>query len=668
MKKHLNRQPLFKTTLFCIMLLMATGIFTILKTDFIWFGCAEILLGFVLFFFTFYANRQHKKDMTGFLKLITDQNNTMANDAISRLPIPTVILRIDGQILWYNDLFSQICENEDLYSVQISSVMPDLRWSEILKSSEKVDMYATYRSRHYHVLGNIICSKSVTDENGQPVYSVLLYFMDQTETERLRYKYEEEKTDVVMINIDNYDELIQKMDDELYQQTLSAIGRCVSQWVSESKGVVKKTERDRYLVLFEHQYLKKYIRNKFDILDKVRAIGEDIKMPITLSIGIGTGGHLSENEGYARSALDLALGRGGDQVSVKDEIQYTFYGGQTKDYEKSTRVKTRSFANALKDFILHADNVILIGHSNADYDSFGAALGLQRAVRAFDKKPYIVLDHSPAVELLLAEAKQCSEYEGMIITPSVAAEIVTKDTLVIVLDTHRPSMLPYPELLKKATKIVLIDHHRRSTEFIENSALTYHEPYASSTCEMITEIMQYIDAKCDMTAFEAMALYVGILMDTKNFITKTGVRTFEAASYLRRYGLNTATVKRMFNIDRDDYMHRLEIVQKNQLYCNHFAIAVCDTFYPNMRVISSQAADEMLNIADVKAAFVIYPMEDNSVFVSARSLGEVNVQVIMERLGGGGHMTVAGAQIQDTTVADTKEVLEDAIWKYQNEQ
>ena len=666
MKKNVKQQPFTTGIMLSILIFWAAGAVNYIRHDNIILASSEVLAGIALAIYFVVIKKRHAKDLEEYIKLVTTQNGTMANDAISRFPLATVILRIDGRIMWYNDLFAEMFDNSDLYEVTLSSIMPDLKWSEILKASDSINMTAAYKEHSYEVFGNIIMSKNAVDEKGQPIYSVLLYFLDKTETEKLKIKYENEKTDVAIINIDNYDDIFQKMDDDIYQSTVSAISRCVSAWVAQSKGVMKKTERDRYIVFFEHCCLKDYIKTKFDLLEKVRAIGEEIKTPITVSIGVGTGGHLLENEGYARAAIDMALGRGGDQAAVKDSTQYSFYGGNSKDYEKSTRVKTRAFAVALRDFITHADKVIFMGHANSDYDSFGSAVGLQRAVRAQGKKPYIIFDNSPAIAPLAEDVKKNPEYDGMLINNSMAMEILTPDTLLVILDTHRPSMLPCPELLKRANKVVLIDHHRRSTEFIENSSLTYHEPYASSTCEMATEIMQYIDNSRSMTSFEAMALYIGILMDTKNFLTKTGVRTFEAASYLKRYGLDTARVKRMFNIDKDEYMHKLDIVKTTQLYNGNTAIARARDNLPNLRVIASQAADDMLNIAGTKAAFVLYPY-DGDAAISARSLGEVNVQLIMEKLGGGGHMTVAGAQLKGTGIDDAAELLRHAIDKYLEE-
>ncbi len=611
--------------------------------------------------FGYSASRKHKKGFAEFVKMVTSQKEGMSSDAISKFPLPMAVLQVNGQISWFNDLFAEMLGTNDLYNIVISDVMPELKWSEVLKSTNGIYTYAGYKGHRYNVVGDII--KNAASADDKPEFSVLLYFIDKTEIEELRKRYDNEKIDIAIVNIDNYDEIFQKMDDSECQQTVAKINKYISAWVSESKGIMKKTERDRYIVMFEHQHLKEYIHRKFDVLEKVRSLGDALKMPITVSIGVGVGGTLSENDGYARAAIDMALGRGGDQAAVKDASQYNFYGGIAKDYEKSTRVKTRAFAVALKDFIANSDKVIFMGHSGLDYDSFGAAIGLQRAVRSLGKEPYIVFDNSPAVEALFEEVSEIEEYRGMLIEPEEAEDIITMNTLLVILDTHRPSLMPRPELLEKTTKVVLIDHHRRSTEFVSNISLIYHEPYASSTCEMATEILQYIDDNKKMTTFEAKSLYVGILMDTKNFSLKTGVRTFESASYLRRYGLNTAEVRRLFNVDKEEYVFRAEIIKNSEQVSENMLVSVCEEAYPNMKVISSQAADEMLNLSGIRAAFVIYPM-DNEVCISARSLGDINVQVIMEKLGGGGHATIAGAQIKTHMLDEVYMQLTDAISEY----
>ena len=624
-------------------------------------GTVLLLSAFILAVYGFIFCRKHKKNFAEYVKMITSRREGMSSDAISKFPLPMAVLQINGQISWYNDLFSEMLGSGDLYNIVISDVMPELKWSEILKSSKGIYTYAGYKGHQYKVVGDIIKTDAYTEEH--PDYNVLLYFIDKTEIEELRKRYDNEKTDIAIINIDNYEEIFQKMDDAECQQILSKIHNYIYAWSQESKGVMKKTERDRYIIIFEHKYLKDYIQKKFDVLEKVRSLGDAVKIPVTLSIGIGVGGTISENDAHARAAIDMALGRGGDQAAVKDSTQYSFYGGITKDYEKSTRVKTRAFSVALKEFIENSDKVIFMGHSGLDYDAFGAALGLQRAVRTLGKQPYILYDNSPAVKLLYDEAVKIEEYHGMFISAETAEEIITMNTLLIVLDSHRPSMMPDARLLDKTTKIVLIDHHRRSTEFITNTSLVYHEPYASSTCEMATEIMQYINDSKKITSFEAKSLYVGILMDTKNFTVKTGVRTFEAASFLRRFGLNPTEVRKLFNTDKNDYVHRSEIIKNSVSVRPDILVSICQEVYNNMRVVSSQAADEMLNLTGIRAAFVIY-RSDNAVYISARSLGDINVQVITEMLGGGGHATVAGAQIKTKDTQVVYNMLTEAIDKY----
>ena len=659
MKKRINGGNIY-ATLFADLVLIAASVYSLLSEntiDFAIFASAAVLLTVCAVIF----EKKSRVSFSEYVKMITEKKEGMSGDAISKFPLPMAVLKINGQISWFNDLFSEMVDSSELYNVVISDIMPELRWSEILKSTGSIYTYASYKGHKYNVVGDIIKSDISTAEN--PDFTVLLYFIDKTETENLRKRYEDEKTDIAIINIDNYDEIFQKMDDSESQQTMAKINKYIIAWVSESKGVLKKTERDRYLVLFEHRYLKDYIQKKFDILELVRGLGDSVKLPITISIGIGVGGTILENNSYARAAIDMALGRGGDQAAVKDATQYSFFGGIAKDYEKSTRVKTRAFSVALKDFILNSDKIIFMGHAGLDYDSFGAAIGLQRAVRILGKTPYIVMDNSPAVKRLKDEADKIEEYAGLIISTEEAEEIITMNTLLVVLDTHRPSMLPDADLLDKTTKVVLIDHHRRSTDFISNTSLIYHEPYASSTCEMVAEILQYIDIDKKLTPFEAKALYVGILMDTKNFTVKTGVRTFESASYLRRYGLNTAEVRKLFDSDKDDYIERAKIVENSETVADNILISVCRENYPNMRVISSQAADDMLNINNIAAAFVLYKI-DGEINLSARSLGDINVQLIAEKLGGGGHSTVSGAQLKTNDFDEALTALKSAIDEY----
>ena len=658
MKKHYSRHSFFWGLIICVCVFAGVGIYDIYKGNDLHVALAELVFAALLLVYIIVVRAMRKRDMSAYMSMIIKREDSISHDAINRLPIPVAVLSVDGLIMWFNDPFVKMSGSDALYNKAITEMIPDIKWNEILKSTDGVKIHVEYNDKKYRIEGNLIKNIGQEDE-----FSVLLYFFDETDYVVLSRKYEAERTVVGLVVVDNYDEIFQKIDDSESQQASAQINRSIVQWVDESKGVIKRLERDRYLILFEKEYLKEYVDKKFDVLEKIRAVGESIRLPVSVSIGIGVGSTIDESEEYARAALNMAQGRGGDQAAIKDETQFKFYGGKTREYEKSTRVKTRAFATAFRDFIKNSDKVVFMGHANADFDSFGAAIGLSRAVRDCGKNAFIVYDNSPAVTGLVDEMRNMADYANMLVTCEYAREITTKDTLLVILDTHRPSMLPERKLLDATEKIVLIDHHRRSTEFLPHVSLLYHEPYASSTCEMATEILQYIDDNRMISPFEVKALYVGILMDTKNFIMKTGVRTFEAASYLRRYGLDPVEVKKLFTMDKLDYMHKLKIMETFEIYNDNMAIAYTREKYQNMRVVSSQAADDMLGIKGIRAAFVVYQL-DSEAYVSARSFGDVNVQLICEKLGGGGHMTVSGAQMRGIDVDAARVELKAAIAEY----
>ena len=621
-------------------------------------GVAEIIIGIVILVSAFVMKQKRNKTLENMLSFLTKGTGAVASDLLASFPIPVAAAHIDGSVFWYNEKFSLLFKDKELFDSGIENLIEDIKWGEILKSNSHYERRICIGEKRYLFIANMIRNNHHSTQSEADKISVYIYLIDKTSEFALRKMYNNDRTDIAIINIDNYDDVLQRVTDNEQQQIVAQLRKCVNEWAAESNAIMKTTDRDRFYVLFEHKHLANYINKKFDILTKVRKISEDIKLPVSISIAIGVGGSLSESDAYARNALDMALGRGGDQVCIKDDTQYKFYGSKARDYEKSTRVKTRAVAVAFKDFIRNSDKVIFMGHSGADYDCFGAAIGLQRAVRALGKMPYIIYDNnSPAIKPLYDELKGIADYKGMFISGDEALELFTEDTMVVILDTHRPAMLPCRKLVEKASKVVLIDHHRRSTDFINPCSLIYHEPYASSTCEMATELIEYMDFGGAMTTIEAESLYMGILMDTKNFIVKTGVRTFEAASYLKRLGLNTIDVKKMFNVEKDDYDHRVDIVKTSVIIAPQIAVAKCYNKYPNIRVVASQAADDMLNIGDISASIVVYPI-DNAVGISARSMGDTNVQVIMEQLGGGGHSTVAGAQVKDKSI---DAVIEDVI-------
>lgn len=645
-----------------VLLILCAGLFYFTKN--IYTSLIAAALGVIMVIVVIVLRQQRKNSIKSFLEKIEKTAGAANANILSALPLPAAVAHIDGTVKWFNELFEALFNKKHLSEAKLESIIPEIKWGDLLKSAKQYEKEITIGDGKYIFIANAVKNKHANSNENEDKVDIYIYLINKTKEYELEKLYVGEHTDVAIITIDNYDDVIQRADDNEQQKIISNIRKAVNEWCSKSKALVKITDRDRYYVFFEHRFLKMYEDERFEILQEIRNIGEEMKLPISISIGVGTSGSLYENDTYARSALDMALGRGGDQASIKDDVQYRFYGSKARDYEKSTRVKTRAIAIALKDFIKNSDKVIFMGHSNADYDCFGAAIGLQRAVRSMGKKPYIIYDGlSPAIRKMYDDANKIEEYKGMIISPEESLEFATPDTLVIVLDTHRPPMLPNLELISRTSKIVLIDHHRRSTDFLNPCSLVYHEPYASSTCEMATELLEYMNLGGSLTNFEAECLYTGILMDTKNFIVKTGVRTFEAASYLRRLGLNTADTKKLFNVSKDDYVHRSDIVRTAENIADGIAVAKCYDKIPNMRVIASQASDEMLNISGITASIVVYPL-DNGVGVSARSFGNVNVQVIMEALGGGGHSTVAGAQLKNKTINSVVDDVKTAVKDY----
>lgn len=625
---------------------------------------AFAVCGSFMLLYTVIDFARRKKNIKKYMKILFDEDRVTSGGVFSTFPLPICILHVDGTIIWANNDMTKLVNTEDLYNIEIETLIPSIKWGDILKSSKAIDKKVTIGDRIYNMRGEII--RSSGDNSQTKDYSVYLFFIDKTKEERIVKRYHQERPDVAIINIDNYDYLAQKATDSENQTILYQLNRYINEWVKESDGVVKKMDRDRYFVLFAHEHLSGYTERKFNILDSARNLAEEVHIPVSLSIGIGTGGNVKENEINARGALEMALGRGGDQVAVMDGQQYKFYGAKTKEFERGSRVRTRAVATAVKDFILGVDKVVLMGHKMPDFDCFGAAMGLQRAIRALGKNPYIVCDNMAAVKTLYTELSQKPEYDGMFIPPEQAEEITDENTLVIILDTHRPSMLPAPGVLLKTGKKILIDHHRRSAEFIDGCSLVYHEAYASSACEMVAEILQYINMGDHLTNIETSCLYMGILLDTKNFILKTGERTFDAAAYLKRHGLDTVAVKRMFNVEKSEYKERVAIVSTLENITDNVAVAVAEKEYANIRVIASQAADDMLNIEDIRASFVIYTDGEN-IGISGRSLGDINVQIILEALGGGGHLTIAGAQLKNTTIDEAKLELSKAVKKYLEE-
>lgn len=652
MKKTYSRA--MRKYLFCAILSASVMlIFAVLTAVFDWnkyfIATVETVLAIAVISYVTVVATSRKKAIIKYLHNIKGNDNDFSENIMESVPLPMAVCSVDGTIRWFNKRFQAIFKGKRLEHESLDDCITSLKWSDVLKHPNGKDITEFIGEREYRVRWSLMKDDTVDPHRGDH-YSVFFYLKDVTKEHKLEKRYRDERVDVATVSIDNLDEFYQKVDDETADAGVARIRNAIFTWAKMSDSVIKKIDRDKYFVAFEHKYLDTYIQDNFTIVENVSKIAEDIKFPLSVSIGIGTGGNFNENEEGARQALDVALGRGGGQACIKFDTEFKFYGGANIEYERSTRVKARSVAVALTDLIKHSHNVIFMGHTTADYDCFGAAVGLQRVVRELGIKPYIVHERiSPAIEHMYNELRDIEEYEGMFVDEVEVLDYVTKDSLLVILDTHRPSMLPSMRLLEMVEKVVVIDHHRRSTEFISPCALVYHEPYASSTCEMVTELLSYMNTGNAVTKEEAQCLYTGILMDTKNFILKTGVRTFEAASYLRKLGLDTVSVRRMFSNHIEDYTRKAEIVSQTEIVADGIAISQTFQGHKNIRMIASQAADEMLNLSGVKASVVVFP-EESGVGFSARSLGTVNVQLIMEALGGGGHMTVAGAFMQGMDV------------------
>ena len=624
-------------------------------------GAAELLLLMVLLFINHRNKKRHEVDVTEYVQRLNHHMDTATKDSLVNFPFPMVVAHLDGKVSWYNQSFSKIIDGESLFERFLSEIVEDLNWSNVLRMQDGISLDVVYHNRHYSVMGNII----KPDARREDDYLVLLYWLDQTELIGLRKLYESEKIDIGIIMADNYDDVMQSCEDSIRPQLVSQIDGHINKWAKDVGGVLKKTDRDRYILLFEHSRLDYILENKFSLLDHVRTIDVGNKTPATISIGIGSGGDgIHANDEYSRMALDMALGRGGDQAVIKDEAQFKFFGGTNREHESSTRVKSRVIAYALRRLIISMDKTVIMGHSNPDLDAIGSAIGLARAVKNCGKPVYIVCgEHNQTVENMILDILRSEEYADIFVSPEEAAGMVDKSTLLIVTDTHRPSITDCPALLGKAGEIVVIDHHRRSTEFVANCSLVYHEPYASSACEMVTELLQYMDNRSGLTKSEAEALYAGICLDTKNFLLKTGVRTFDAAAFLRKHGVDPIAVKQLFRYDLKHYASRVDIVKNAEIIHDRIAVAQCGERISDAAIIAAQAADELLTIDGIAASFVLVPNAETTL-ISGRSLGEINVQLILEKLGGGGHLTVAGAQMHGMDADAAKEKLISAIDEY----
>ena len=609
-------------------------------------------------------SRQHtnrcRREIARYLENVTGTVDTATKDTMANSPLPMIIFRPESDdIIWTNDRFLQLTgEREHLFDAKLSALIPgfDSRW--LMEGKTECPTEVEYGSRRFLVFGHLV--RTGGRSGG---FLATTYWVDVTEFSLIRDQYQATRPVAAVLLLDNYDELMKNLTENQRSALVSEIDARLDEWVAESGGMLRRYQRERYLFVFDEQYLAKFIENKFDILDAIHQVVNPSGINATLSIGVGKDGeNYRELFQFANLSIDMALSRGGDQAVIRNKFTFEFYGGRSKETEKRTKVKSRVMANALSALVSDSSQVFIMGHRSPDNDCIGAAAGVCALCRKNGVPVHIIKEASPPpAQELIDRLAPLPEYQDCFLTAQEALLIADSRSLAVVVDTNRPDQVQAAELLESCNRVAVIDHHRRAATYIEGAALNYHEPYASSASEMVTELLQYIVEPNQILRSEAEALLAGIVLDTKNFTMRTGGRTFEAAAFLRRSGADTAEVKKLYQNDLADTVAKYALIQNAQLYRDHIALAV--SRQPVGRIIAAQAADELLNIMGIDTSFVIAP-EGDKVNLSARSLGDTTVQVIREKLGGGGNAAAAGGQVSGQSVDEVAQELKEAIDQY----
>ena len=627
-------------------------------------GIGFIAVSGIVFYLNLKNNESKKIEWMRYVENLSLNMDKIAKKAIRYLPIPMCVIEFNGKITMHNDKFSEIIGRDRLLDENIKDVVGEIDLTKALNDENEMYSEIEYKDKRYSIVYRVIKNRTNSDVD----YMMVLYWLDKTDYLNLKEKYINEKTVIGIIEVDGYEEVIKSADEENRPLITADIERVLSTFETESNAAMKRVSKDKFFLVMNREELKKIELDKFEILDKIRHIDHGNTLPVTISMGVGIDGEtINDNFKMAIGALDLALGRGGDQVVVKTNDNFSFYGGKSKAVEKKTKVKSRLIGHALREIINQSEDILIMGHRYPDMDAMGAAVGIYDLCKACGKESNIVLENvNDSIEIFAQKIKRDKYYKGIFINHETAIERCKEDTLVIVLDTHRPNFTECPQLLDISDKVVVIDHHRRGVEFISDTVLLFHEIYVSSTCEMVTELIQYMDENIKINKMTAEGLLAGINLDTKNFAFKTGVRTFEAASYLRKIGADTIEVKKLFNADISDFTTKAEIIQNTKIINNRICIGYTSSEIDNVNVIIAKAADELLNIRQVEASFVL-GQKDGKVFISARSLGDINVHVMMEKLGGGGHIDIAGAQLKNVSLKKAYNMVHEIIEEFLEE-
>lgn len=626
---------------------------------------AQLLVLLVVYSYYARATRERQRDVSKYIEDLSYDIDSLSQQSVLNFPLPMVLVRCTGEISWYNQRFSEMLgkESQNYFGSHITSIFADADLEKMLKRGLENQYRVTYEDRNFVMNGTPVQA----DEAGNFTL-IAFYLIEETQLTRARQEVEDHQSIVGVIMIDNYDEVILQANDVEKANIVANIDKRVGEWAQKYCALVQRFQRDRYILLAELPYYKKMVKERYSILDSIKEItvGES-HIPVTLSIGIGkdTYSFVQKFE-YARAGIEIALGRGGDQVVVKSQELYEYFGGKSKEMEKRTKVKSRVMATALKELIKGSDNVYIMGHRYVDLDALGAAVGISRIARNFGKNPKVFVDaRTTTTQRVIDTLEQNYEYEDTFQPVTANLPIVTPKTLLIVVDTHSSRIVEWEALLKACTKVVVIDHHRRGEYFIDSATLMFHEPYASSTCEMVTEVAGYLDREGRFTREEANALLAGIILDTKGFTLKTGVRTFEAASALKRQGADPVEAKKFFQNSLDEYKQKVAFISTAEFF-EGMAICVSENESGLLtRELFAQSLDDLMSVEGVDASFGIARFGDQ-VHVSGRSYGKINVQVIMERMGGGGHQTMAATQIRGKSISQVKAMLINAIYYQEN--
>ena len=655
-----------RTKIYLVIIFLLLAIVSYLKVNLI---IPSIIIYILVLGYTYFANNKRKSEISEQLQDLTLTVDSAAKSSLINSPFPLIIIETDGNVVWRSSKFITEFANIDINNY-LSDLIVDVKSKieENQKKDQKIKSIVKnieIGKKKYKVQCQFAKTKR-SERKKVAEYMVIIYFIDETEKYELKKENENKNTCVGIIMVDNYEEVMQRVDTEQKTQLMAKVENIIYDWVNETNGILVKEDRDTYVYIFEQRNLDKIKESKFAILDSIKDIVRKDKIQLTLSIAISNEGE-TDKEVYksATAAMDVILGRGGDQAVIRENGKYQFFGGKVEEVEKRTKVKARIVAHALEELMSTCENVIIMGHSNPDIDAVGSALGVYRMATSLGKEAYI-LANSESASIKTFVSNLPEDYKNVIINKETALARVDAETLLVVVDTHKKSYVEEPELLNKTNKIVVIDHHRRGTDFIDQSILTFQEVYASSAAELVTELIQYTQNEVELTTLEAEALYAGIMMDTKNFTFKTGVRTFEAAAYLRRCGVDIIKVKKWFQSDLESYNKISEIVRKAEVIRDTIAISSYEVQENDTSLICAKAADELLTIGNITASFVLGTME-NQICISGRSIGDINVQVILEKLGGGGHITLAGAQLENMTIDEAKQELICKIEEYFSE-